>query len=684
MQYLPFIFLLQAVSIILVEKLLTKFPRVAGKIERFYGTIVEEALFGKDPDVAEDFQDDKCNVEVIARRRRRNEVCNSLKRSSVIHNAYILKNIVEIIILAFYIPFNIYFTMDSSQNLQASQCVINIIEFPQLGLHEKGQVFFNCEGKKVFFFLRLAYIQIAALCIVLFCSVCSITWCVWFRNISKLLEKIAKFHEAKMEKRELSKGSGLEMNEIENKLVEEDSWDLDIDVEDTGKDFLFLFDLLAHTAGIESTLRVLTHSDDCFRKICLPKLKTSDENIKVFEDKLRIKWKPASLETWLKNNHHKNIAVDSYDVTIFPAESSNNSVTKHTSEKDANDNYSTTFVDLQGGKTEYIVTIACVIGKSRMKGARIVTTLLPHGPERPRGGKITKSIETNEVEIAWEPPKGGFTKYVLFVDNNLQSNNPVTRYSTRIYKNSDIGSTSTLGTSSKDFWEKDISSLLTSHKITGLSPGDIYGITLMTKTGERFCAQENSIFEKVLTAPQPVTKFFTEEVDCTSAVLQWVKPEKFHAKLRAFNLIMSSNDGRYKGGDGFAVKSDSDKNIGSYKFNSIQPATEYKVVIRTVCVFEALRTVSEDVELSFCTLPEAPTNLALSYSLPNSLTVKWDLPPSVQNPTSHKYKGRFQKIEKRKNGIFQKGQGGWVKKFMLSIIFFFITGNDLKMQTFEN
>ena len=33
-----------------------KFPRISGKIERFYGTIVEDAMFGKDPDVAEDVQ----------------------------------------------------------------------------------------------------------------------------------------------------------------------------------------------------------------------------------------------------------------------------------------------------------------------------------------------------------------------------------------------------------------------------------------------------------------------------------------------------------------------------------------------------------------------------------------------------------------------------------------------------
>ena len=37
-----------------------------------------------------------------------------------------------------------------------------------------------------------------------------------------------------------------------------------------------------------------------------------------------------------------------------------------------------------GGRTEYIVTIACVIGRSRMKGERIVTNLLPYPPEKPR------------------------------------------------------------------------------------------------------------------------------------------------------------------------------------------------------------------------------------------------------------------------------------------------------------
>ena len=49
------------------------------------------------------------------------------------------------------------------------------------------------------------------------------------------------------------------------------SWDSEL-VTDQGKDFLFLFDLLSHTSGIEATLRVLTHADDTFRRICLPKV----------------------------------------------------------------------------------------------------------------------------------------------------------------------------------------------------------------------------------------------------------------------------------------------------------------------------------------------------------------------------------------------------------------------------
>ena len=139
--------------------------------------------------------------------------------------------------------------------------------------------------------------------------------------------------------------------------------------------------------------------------------------------KVRVEWQPAALERWLQTYSHKGIEIDSYDITIFPAETVNHSKTLRPAAKDKTGKYSVWFLDLQGGKTEYVITIACVIGKSRMKGARVVTTLLPHGPEKPRGG-IVKTISTREVEITWEPPKGGFTKYLLSLDPNVASTIP--------------------------------------------------------------------------------------------------------------------------------------------------------------------------------------------------------------------------------------------------------------------
>ena len=94
--------------------------------------------------------------------------------------------------------------------------------------------------------------------------------------------------------------------------IEKSKIDWDVELEkNVGEDFLFLFDLLAHTSGIECTLRILTHADDTFRKICLPKLISMDQ-IKVEEEKLKVFWKAASLEKWLEDHSHKGIVVDSF------------------------------------------------------------------------------------------------------------------------------------------------------------------------------------------------------------------------------------------------------------------------------------------------------------------------------------------------------------------------------------
>jgi hypothetical protein len=220
------------------------------------------------------------------------------------------------------------------------------------------------------------------------------------------------------------------------------------------------------------------------------------------------------------------------------------------------ENYSAIFLDLAGGKTEYIVTIACVIGKSRMKGERIVTTLLPYGPEKPRAGMI-KATTTNEVEIMWDPPKGEFTKYVLVIDPNVTS---VTYKKKRVStfsiakQNTGCGGMGTGGGGggsscgtdcsvhkfdrsetveeyvlSADCWERELSSKLTNFTLLGLNPGEAYILKLLTKTGDR--ETRKPIFEIVLTKPEPVNMLSVADIQVR------VTTKQFHFRCEITAIV---------------------------------------------------------------------------------------------------------------------------------------------------
>ena len=95
----------------------------------------------------------------------------------------------------------------------------------------------------------------------------------------------------------------------------------------------------------------------------------------------------------------------------------------------------------------------------------------------------------------------------------------------------------------QNYTERELSNLLTDRKISGLSPGETYGIVLKTKTGGRFTRRP--IFETVMTKPMAVESLTVEEVTPTNAILKWVAPEG-HKKLRAFRLLISSFDNKIK------------------------------------------------------------------------------------------------------------------------------------------
>jgi len=113
------------------------------QVERFYKNIVEESLFGKDPDVAEDMTDPKTSTEAISRRRQRNEICVSLKRSSIIHHVYIAKNFVKVLLIIVYLPENVGYALTADE--EGSACSIPIMAFPGV-VPGPGEVHFQVGG----------------------------------------------------------------------------------------------------------------------------------------------------------------------------------------------------------------------------------------------------------------------------------------------------------------------------------------------------------------------------------------------------------------------------------------------------------------------------------------------------------------------------------------------------------
>ena len=110
-----------------------------------------------------------------------------------------------------------------------------------------------------------------------FSSVAAITWSLYFRSVTNLYSTIESIRNS-------SNGGSLGSNGLKDA---------------TGEDFLFLFDLVAHSCGLEATLRVLTHSDATFYEICKPNIDLT-QSLELEEDKVKVKFGPADIERWLQ------------------------------------------------------------------------------------------------------------------------------------------------------------------------------------------------------------------------------------------------------------------------------------------------------------------------------------------------------------------------------------------------
>ena len=86
-------------------------------------------------------------------------------------------------------------------------------------------------------------------------------------------------------------------------------------LESKGDDFLFLFDLIAHTCGKSATLRVLSYTAPSFAKLCQPVV--LNDRITKTENSLKIEWEPAKLQDM---RQYDKLEVEEYVATIFSSD----------------------------------------------------------------------------------------------------------------------------------------------------------------------------------------------------------------------------------------------------------------------------------------------------------------------------------------------------------------------------
>jgi len=418
-------------------------------------------------------------------------------------------------------------------------------------------------------------------------------------------------------------------------------------VESPGKDFLFLFDLIAHTCGISATLRVLSFSAHSFEEFCQPRI--LEKMMQKTESSVTVKWDPASLQ----NKSSNKLKVDMYVATIFPG----NKLKKVEVGREVS------FTGLSGGTQEYIVTVSAMVNNAKMKGARTTFHLPPFPPQKLHC-ELCIVEQRCRLTTTWTAPRGDFHKYSLRVTRSLApetggpggNGNPGQRGNGNPGQRGNPGQIGvrSLGMSlrgarklslfpehgedggpEEEIW---LPKEAERHVLENLFPGEMYRVELRSMTGDtQKCCETLAPSKVVCTPPLPPHKL---QVDMESAPgslqVSWSPPPPpGHSSLSGYKLQI-----RRKTDDVILLERILSRNERKLEVDpsSLVQATEYMVRLQTMAegrvnIETDIRVNSEFVETMFVLAPPPPTGLKLDGTATASqLKVKWD--PPVDHPRS--------------------------------------------------
>ena len=469
-QYSPVILMVQVIILIATEKIWMIFPRLSQKLERFYKNVVEEALLGKDPDVAEDFAGGKISIDKVVRERQREEICGALRGSNLFYNLYVVKNLAQIGLAAVFLTVDTYWGL--SLRDEVGFCFIPV--------KHTGSVEMQCRQKRFSFYRSILIGFMVLLVAHILTSLITLVWSIKLTKLRRITSIISGL-------REENKDGGV--------------------VESRGEDFLFLFDLVAHSCGQPATLRVLSYTAPTFYELCKPEL----AEVNMTESSIKLFWKPCKLQNIRVS---KQLEVQKYVITIYPTD-------KHrTYEVAANlDYHEYEFKDLSGGNNEYIVTISAIIGDAKMKGVTTTRHLPPFPPQNLNSEELDNvdGSASIRIRVRWARPKGEFTKYILKVvcpadqkssPDSVDGRTLLPSYHPNrgltIRPKSLSGPSFSMKRREREPGEVWLAAEETEYVWGNLRPGENYQLQLSSMTGSQTCLKQKMLKHDILTRPLPL------------------------------------------------------------------------------------------------------------------------------------------------------------------------------------
>jgi len=384
--YGPLILFAQAMILIAMERFIFFFPSVSNKMEKFYNAVLVKFSEGEDCDLVEDFSVSKAGtLSNIIRKRQQDEICASLKRSSLLFFVYIIQNSLQSVFAIAFLGLNCFYanqlygheTDHGTCQLDVDNAMSDHEWLDPLKIHTR-KANLQCQQKRLDFFVMLIIVNCVFLCIFILCNMVSLFWIAL-----------------------PSMGRGGRISNIFRRLRIENK-DL---IKYEGRDFLLLFDLYSHTHGLSSSLRILSHCSPTFADICKPDI-DSDLDLVKTEHSLKITWRRSVLQNF---SEEKNASlITKYKVSV--ASSDQGEFPEGILEEDVlltdQKTMCAMFSNLNGGDTFYTITLAPVINSSRLKGKRMKTKLLPSPPKNLSVEFLNNSSGLLNLHASWSPPEG--------------------------------------------------------------------------------------------------------------------------------------------------------------------------------------------------------------------------------------------------------------------------------------